>query len=219
MRRILPVCLALILLSNSARGQSCQGLSSFAHSPVQLSGDASLTGASNALGAALAFGFPRGPFGQVAVSDRTNGNFGGSSLDLAASAGYQVSMGYGSRIHVCPGIRAALGMGPNNAFNSDVDRAHRSVQMGVSLGAELTPMHRWNIIPTFGLSYAYQKDEAKDNTGAVLFQIDDYYTLVQLGVGVVFKSTLSLRPYVDLPLSFGVGYPTVGLTVGYSFGK
>jgi hypothetical protein len=219
MRRILPGFLALILLSHSAQGQGCQGLSSFVHSPFQLTGDASLTGESNALGAGLGIGFPRGPFGHVAVANRSNQNFGGSSLDLAASAGYQVSMGQGSRIHVCPVLSAALGVGPNNAFNSGVDRSHRSAQLGVSVGAELTPLRRWNVIPTFAMSYAYQKDEATDNTGATLFQIDDYFTLIQLGVGVVFKSTLSLRPYVDLPLSLGVGDPTVGFTVGYSFGK
>ena len=66
---------------------------------------------------------------------------------------------------------------------------------------------------------ATRKHQAEDAGGAVLFRIDDTYALAQLGVGLVFKSTLSLRPSIDLPLGLEGGEPTVGLTVGYSFGR
>jgi hypothetical protein len=219
MRRILPGFLALVLWSGSAQGQTCQGLSSFATSPVQLTGDASVTGESHAVGAGVAYGFPRGPFGQLAMADRTHENFGGSSVDVAATTGYTILMGQGSRVSLCPFVGAALELGPNNAFNSGVERSRKSAQLGLAVGTELSPARQWNVIPTFALSYAYQKDDARDNSGAVLFQISDYYALAQFGVGFVFKSNISLRPYVDLPLWFQGGEPTVGLTAGYSFGK
>jgi hypothetical protein len=219
MRRILPCFVALIVLTSSARGQSCQGLSSFSTSPLQLTGEASLTGDSRAVGAGVAAGFPRGPFGQVAVANRTHENFGGSSIGVAAAAGYAVPLGSASRVHLCPVIGGMLEMGPNNAFGSGVERSRRSAQLGVAIGTELSPVRQWNIIPSAGLFYAFQRDQAEDAGGAVLFQIDDYYALAQLGVGLVFKSRLSLRPYVDLPLSLPSTEPTVGLTVGYSIGK
>jgi hypothetical protein len=110
-------------------------------------------------------------------------------------------------------------LGPNNAFNSGVERSRRSAQLGLTFGAELTPQRRWNVIPTFAVSYAFQRDQAEDAAGAVLFRIDDAYALAQIGMGLVFKSTLSLRPSVDLPLGLSGGEPSVGLTVGYSLGK
>jgi len=220
LRRILPVSLALVLtVAPAVRGQSCQGLPSFSTSPLQVTGEASLTWRSDALGAGLRYGFPRGPFGQMSVASRTHENFGGSSLDLGGAAGYEISFGAESRVHLCPVIAGALEIGPNNAFNSDVKRLRQSAHLGFAVSAELRPMQRWNVVPTVGLAYAYQNDEAKDHAGSVLFQIADHYTLAQLGVGLVYKSTLSLRPYVDLPFWLSGGEPTVGLVVGYGFGK
>jgi hypothetical protein len=220
MRRILLGSLALVLLhAPGAVAQSCQGLASFSDGRLVLSGDASLASQSSAVGGGIAYGFPQGPFGQMAVASRSHDNFGGSSLDLGAAAGYQISFGREARVHLCPVLGGALELGPNNAFNGDVHRSRRSIQAGLSLGAEITPGRRWNVVPSFGLFYAYQRDAARDQAGDQLFQIDDYYTMAQLGLGLVFKSTLSIRPYVDLPLWLAVGQPSVGVTLGYSFGK
>jgi hypothetical protein len=220
MRRILLGSLALVLLSaQSVRAQSCRGLGSFASGPLQVTGEASLTGESRAVGAGLAYGFPRRPFGEVALATREHENFGGSSVDVAAAAGYEIALGRDSRVHLCPLIAGGLQLGPNNAFNSDVKRSRQSAQLGLAMGTEVSPLARWSVIPSLAVSYAYQKDEAKNQAGAVLFQIGDHYALAQFGVGFVYKSTLSLRPYVDLPLWLEGGEPTVGLTVGYGFGR
>jgi len=220
MRRILPAFLALLLLSaRSIQAQTCQGLASFSGSPLQVTGEASLTHESSALGGGLVYGLPQGPFAEAAVARRAHENFGGSSVDVAAALGYELAFGHGSLLHLCPLAGAGVQLGPNNAFNSGVKRSRRSAQIGLSFGAELTPQRLWNIIPTFALSYAFQRDQAEDANGGVLFQIDDGYTLAQLGLGLVFKSTVSLRPYIDLPLWSEGGEPGVGLTVGYALGK
>jgi hypothetical protein len=220
MRRILPGFLALILLSApSIQAQTCQGLASFSGSPLQVTGEASLTTESSAFGGGLAYGLPQGPFAEVAVARRVHENFGGSSVDVTAAMGYDLAFGEGSLLHLCPLAGAGVQLGPNNTFNSGVKRSRRSAQMGLTFGAELTPQRLWNIIPSFALSYAFQRDQAEDAGGAVLFQIDDGYTLAQLGLGLVFKSTVSLRPYIDLPLWSEGGEPGVGLTVGYALGK
>jgi len=220
MRRILLGSLALVLLSAPmARGQTCQGLPSFSTSPFQVTGDASLTSGSSAFGGGLSGGLPRGPFGQLAVASRAHENFGGSSIDLAGSTGYEIPLGHTAQVHLCPVIGGALQLGPDNAFNSDVERRRQSARVGLSLGTELTPFRRWNVVPAFALSYAYLRDEAKDQAGTVLFQISDYYTLAQLGVGLVYRSTLSLRPYLELPLWLEGGTPSVGVSIGYGFGR
>lgn len=220
MHRILLGSLALLLLNAPlGRAQGCQGLGSFASGPVQVTGEASLTGESRAVGAGLAYGFPRGPFGELALASRAHENYGGSSLDVGAAGGYEIPLGHESRVHLCPVVAGGLQIGPNHAFNSDVERSRQSARLGLALGTELSPLARWNVIPMFALSYAYQKDEAKNQAGAVLFQISDHYALAQLGIGLVYKATVSLRPYLDLPLSLEGGEPTVGLTIGYGFGR
>ena len=77
---------------------------------------------------------------------------------------------------------------------------------------------RWQFVPSLALSYAYRKDQARDNAGTTLFEISDHYPLAQLGFGLVLRN-LTIRPQVELPLSFDTGDPTVGLTVGYNFGR
>jgi hypothetical protein len=220
MHRILPGFVALLLLAvPSLQAQTCQGLASFSSSPLQVIGEASLTGESSAFGAGLAYGLPQGPFAEAVVARRAHENFGGSSVDVVAAAGYDLAFGKASLLHLCPVAAAGVQLGPNNAFNSGVERSRRSAQLGLTFGAELTPQRRWNVIPTFAVSYAFQRDQAEDAAGAVLFRIDDAYALAQIGMGLVFKSTLSLRPSVDLPLGLSGGEPSVGLTVGYSLGK
>ena len=220
MRRILPGFLALILWgAQSLQAQTCQGLASFSSSPLQLTGEASLTGESSAFGGGLAYGLPHGPFAEASVAHRMHESFEASSIDVSASAGYDFSFGKASLLHLCPIAGVGAQLGPNNSFNSRVERSRRSAQLGLSFGAELGPQRRWNVIPTLALSYALQRDQAKDAAGAVLFRIDDTYALAQLGLGLVFKSTLSLRPSIDLPLGLEGGEPSVGLTVGYSLGR
>jgi hypothetical protein len=220
MHRILLGSLALVLLSGPAAwGQSCQGLPSFSGNPLQVNGQASLTTESNAVGGGLSAGLAAGPFGQVSLASRAHQDFGGSSIDVGAATGYEFTLGQGSRVHLCPIVAGALQLGPNHAFNSNVERLSQSARIGLSVGTELAPFRRWNVVPAFALSYAYQRDEAKNQAGDVLFHISDYYTLAQLGVGFVYRSTLSLRPYVDLPLWLDGGTPSVGLMVGYGLGK
>jgi hypothetical protein len=220
MRRILPGFLALLLLgAPSIQAQTCQGLASFFGSPLQVTGEASVTNESRAFGAGMAYGLPQGPFAEAAVARRVHENFGGSSVDVSGVAGYDFAFGQGSLLHLCPLAGFGVQVGPNNAFNSGVRRSRRLAQVGLTFGAELSPQRRWNIIPTLALSYALQRDQAENVAGAVLFQIDDGYTLAQLGLGVVFKATVSLRPYIDLPLWSEGGEPGVGLTVGYALGK
>ncbi|HEX5574871.1 MAG TPA: hypothetical protein VFX42_03265 [Gemmatimonadales bacterium] len=216
MRRILVLSLAVIWISPaSATAQICRGLASFSTGPVQVTGEGSLTPESNAIGAGLGYGLPGGLFGNASIGTRSSDTFRGSSLELGAGAGYDIEVG---KFHLCPGGSVGMGMGPNKPFGSGEDRSSRSAQLGVSVGAIVGASPRWQLVPTLALSYAYRKDEARDNAGTTLFQISDHYALAQVGFGLVLHN-LTIRPHVELPLSLDTGGPTVGLTVGYNFGR
>ena len=220
MRRILPVFVALFLVGHrSAEAQGCRGMASFSSNSLQLTGEASRTAESTAIGAAIGYGLPQGPFGQLGIATRAHETFGASSLDWAAAVGYQIPFGEASRLQLCPIAGIGLRTGPNNTFNSGVDRSRRSAHFGLAVATTLSAIRQWEILPTLSLSYAYQKDQAQDDSGAVLFQIADHFALARLGVGFIFKSSLSLRPYLDLPLGIEGSEPALGLTLGYNFGR
>jgi hypothetical protein len=216
MRRIVVLTIAIVSMAHaSASAQICRGLASFSTGPVQVTGEGSLTPESNAIGAGLGYGLTRGPFADVSVGTRSSDTFRGSSLEIGAGAGYQIEVG---RFHVCPAGSFGIGMGPTKPFGAGEDRSSRSALLGVSVGTIVAETARWLLVPTLALSYAYRRDDARDNAGTTLFEISDRYALAQFGFGVVLRN-LTIRPHLDLPLSFDTGEPVVGLTVGYNFGR
>lgn len=216
MRRTLVLSVAVLSIAHaSASAQICRGLASFSTGPVQVSGEGSLTPESNAIGASLAYGLTHGLFGDASIGTRSSDTFRGSSLELGAGAGYDIEVG---KLHVCPAGSFGLGMGPTKPLGAGEDRSSRSARLGVSVGTIVGTSVRWQLVPTLALSYAYRKDQARDNAGTTLFEISDHYALAQVGLGLVLRN-LTIRPHVDLPLSFASGDPTVGLTLGYNFGR
>jgi hypothetical protein len=216
MRRILVLSFAVISIARaSATAQICRGLASFSTGPVQITGEGSLTPESNAIGAGLGYGLAGGLFGDASIGTRSSDTFRGSSLELGVGAGYEIEIG---KLHVCPTGSLGLGIGPTKPFGAGEDRSSRSALLGVSVGAIVGASPRWQLVPTLAFSYAYRKDQARDNAGTTLFEISDHYALAQVGFGLVLRN-LTIRPHLELPLSFDTGDPTVGLTVGYNFGR
>jgi hypothetical protein len=214
MRRIVILWLTILSISHAPlRGQTCLGLAPFSTGPVQISGEGSLTLESNAIGAGVGYGLGRF-FAGANAATRSSDTFRGSSVELGAGMGYEIPAG---RLHVCPAGSVGVGLGPNKPFGAGEDRSSRSAQLGLAVGTSIGAGPRWQLVPSLALSYAYRMDAARDNAGTTLFQISDHYALLQGGFGLVLRN-LSIRPHVDLPLSFQSGDPTVGLTVSYNFG-
>jgi hypothetical protein len=219
MLRVPVVSLALLVIgSASAAAQTCRGLASFSTTPIQVTGEGSMTAESNTLSAGIGYGFPQSAFGEVGIGTTSNEAFGGSSLELKASVGYQIALGKTTQFHLCPIGSAGFGMGPTNTAGSGVDRSNRSALVGLAFGTSLSGTPRMQIVPSLGLSYAYRRDKAQDNAGAILFEISDHYALAQLGLGFILNSKLALRPRIDIPLGLESSAPTFGLTLGYNFG-
>jgi hypothetical protein len=220
MRRTVLAWFVLLTLNlSSAVAQTCRGLPSFNHGPVQILGEGTLSGGSNTMGAGIGFGLRSGPFGELMGAKRFNDAFSGSSVELGGGAGYEIVLGGGRRFSVCPMASAVIGIGPNNVFGSRVERSSRSALLGLSVATTVVARQNWEVIPSLGLSYAYRNDRAQDQTGASLFEISDHYALARVGVGFAVRSNFSIRPQLDLPLATDGGEPAIGLTVGYNFGK
>jgi hypothetical protein len=215
MRRPLIAALAVISFAHPTAAQTCRGLAPYAAGPVQVIGEGSLTPESNAVAAGLGYSLPRGFFADASVGTRSSNTFNGSTLELAAGVGYAIQLG---RYQLCPLAAGGIGTGPSKPFGNGEDRSNRTAQLGLAAGVLAGSIARWQFVPTLALSYAYRQDAAHDYTGRTLFQISDRYALVQAGIGFV-SHNWSVRPLVELPLSFESGDPSVRLTVGYNFGR
>jgi hypothetical protein len=219
-RRSLVVPLVLLaMLSAPAEAQTCLGLTAYtAGTPIQVTGKGSLTSESTSLGAGLGYGFPTSVFGSLAVATTSDDNFGGSTLEVGATVGYQIPLWNAGAVQLCPVASFGVGIGPNNTVSSGVDRSRRTASVGLAIATSLVASPRLRMVPSLGISYAYRKDQAQNTAGASLFQIADHYALAQLSVGLVLDSNISVRPGVDIPFNLGTNDPSLGLTVSYSFG-
>ena len=219
MRRSLVVSLALLAIVRSpAVAQTCMGLASFGNAPMQVTANGSFSDLSNTFGATVGYGIPSNVYGTVGVSTTSFDGVDGSSVGLAARAGYQMALGKSGQVQVCPNASIGVGMGPDDA-TAGIDNSSRSATVGLNVGTVLGANPRMKVIPSAGLSYAYGRQKAQDDAGATLFEISDNYGLAQLGVGVVLNQNISVRPSVDIPLGLEGSNPTFGLTLGYNFGS
>jgi hypothetical protein len=216
MRRALVLSFCLLSIAQARlAAQSCQGFAPFSAGPYRVIGDGSLTPESNAVAAGVGLGLPQRVFADATIATRSSDSFNGSSLELAVGAGYEIQLG---QFQLCPVGSAGLGIGPSKPFGNGEDRSSRTAQLGVALGTSLGAANRWQWVPSLALSFAYHHDAAHNFAGTTLFAISDYYAVAQLGLGFVMRN-LSIRPHLDLPLSLQSGDPTLGLTVGYNFGR
>jgi hypothetical protein len=75
------------------------------------------------------------------------------------------------------------------------------------------------ILPHAGIALAYDKAKLTPATGPAT-EGSETYGLATLGVGLLFNSTISLRPSVEIPVGSDLtNDPTFGLTVGMNFGQ
>lgn len=220
MRRNLLLSMLLLGLARVPAGaQTCLGLASFSTGPMQVTGAGSFTQHSNALGVGVGYGFPAGLFASGAVGTSSTDAFDGSSLDLSTALGYEFPLGKAGQLRVCPLAGLGLQLGPKSTFQSGVDRSDRMASLGFSVGALFRTGPRAQVAPSAGLSYAYEKSQAENDAGALLFQISNSYLLAQVGVGFILNSNISLRPRIDIPLGWNSNEPTLGFTVGFNFGR
>jgi hypothetical protein len=122
-------------------------------------------------------------------------------------------------MQLCPVASFGLGFGPTTTLNSGVDRSRKTASVGLALATAFVAGPRMKVVPSLGLSYAYQQDKAENNAGANLFQIAEHFALAQIGVGLVLDANISVRPSVEVPFNQNIDDPSVGLTVSYSFGR
>jgi hypothetical protein len=218
MRRTLVTSLALLaILRSPVVAQTCQGFASFSSGQMQATGNAAFGNGMDSFGATIGYGQPAGVFGGVGIGTTSYDGLDGSSFDLGVSGGYQMTAGRTKKIHVCPVMNFGLGMGPKDIGGSGVDMSTTAGGMGVALGTSLPGGPRMQIVPTGGLGLAYLK--VKTDNGTNSQSASETYGLLNLGVGMIFNSQISVRPGISVPLGLDGGETRFGISAGYNFGS
>ena len=211
MRRSLVVTLALLAIVRSAAvAQTCMGMASYTSGPVQVAGHGSFTDGANRFGASVGYGLPSSVFGNVGIAT-TSWDGADASLDFGGEVGYQMQV---SKVQVCPVASLAFGNGPDGAgFNMSTRSASLGLAIGTSLGTS-----RMQIIPTAGLAVENLKATIEDTGTGISGSGSDTHGIANLGVGLVFNN-ISVRPSVEIPVGLTGADATLGLTVGFNFGR
>ena len=218
MRRILAVLVAMTGLSPAfAAAQTCRGLAPLPAGQFQATGTGKLASGSESIGAAVLYDLPAQAFAGAGTGMTSVEAFGKSTLDLAATAGYQIAVT--QQVHVCPLADVALQLGPNDAFESGVDRSTWSTALGFAAGTAFSLRPDLSLVPAISLKVGRRTHEAENSAGATLFHIVETYGVAQLHLGLVLDQNVSVRPTVELPLGLAGGNLSVGLTMGYNFGR
>lgn len=214
----LTVSLVLVsVIQRTALAQTCLGLASFSDAPIQVTGEGSVASGSNSVGAGLGYGLPAAVFGRATVESSWIEALEGSALNVGASLGYQVAIGSSGRSQLCPLTSFGIGWGPRNNFGSGVDRSSRTASLGLAIGTIFAAGPEVKVIPSAGLFYGSRRDQAEDAAGTTLFKVSNGFAVAQLGVGIVLKSNLSIRPAMEITLESEGSDPRFGLTLGYNF--
>ena len=212
MRRSIVVTLALLAIVRSAAvAQTCMGMASYAHGPVQVAGSADFVDGANRFGASAGYGLPGGVFGSANVGTTSYDGLD-ASLDFGVNVGYQMKV---AKAQVCPVASLGYANGPDSDANG-INTSSKSAGFGLAVGTPLGT-RRMQIVPTAGLGLVYGKSKIEiDGIGSA--EGSDAYGIAQLGVGLVLNQSVSIRPSVAIPLGLTGSDATFGVTVGFNFG-
>lgn len=212
---------ALVVVGPSvARAQACQGYASFASGAVQVGAGIDFPQDAKQYGVGIGFGVPAGAFinGQVGRLDYDDVDE--SSTVFGANAGYQMQVG-ASGMQLCPVASFTYISGPNDVdvgTGVGMDISGHEFGLGLAIGAPFAGSPTLGIVPFGGVSYRRASLDVENSPFGDLDGSEDY-GLVDLGVGFVLRSTITLRPSVSIPFAVEDGDTVFGLRASMNFGS
>jgi len=244
MRGSIVVGLLLVSLSPVvAQGQTCLGLPSFARVPAHLSASVSSGDDITHLGGRLSWGSSAlGPFASVEAAlvdvdgiDETAFSVGGAvGLQIAAKGPNGNGAGKGANrarprsanqqsssvrpMQWCPMMSVDYQSGPNfDILGESFDMSALTVGAGASLGLPIEASPNLQLIPTGGFGLAYTKVSA--DFGPMGGSESDIYGVLSLGVGILMNETISVKPFLGIPIGLDGADSRVGIMASFGLGQ
>jgi hypothetical protein len=209
--RILAIALTWFGTPLILDAQTCLGLAPFSVGRIQLGASADFGEDAKAFSANLSFGSTNGPLGGVSVGTVDYDELDENGTTVGAQLGWQAPVGTQNRVQLCPVVGATYGFGPDQ-LGSDV--SSWSVFFGLQLGISTDSSAQLRLVPTVGAALAYAKLEVD---GFLNFEESETFGILNLGVGFVVNTRVSILPSVDIPVGLEGADPNFGIMLAVNF--
>ena len=204
-----------------AAAQICEGRAPFARGPFQAAANLSFRTDIFSVGAGFAAGTDWG-FGQLAVSHQFIAVVNKSSSTLGGRAGLQARIGPGQRrVHVCPVVTWSRTSGPKaydvyqDGYLWDVSETDHS--FGLALGVVVSSQEQVQVVPVASLAQVHETVVIVDRQTDRPDTTKQTFSMLGLGIGLVFNRVYSLRPSLFVPLNVANASVSYGIAVGVNF--
>jgi len=204
-----------------AAAQICEGRAPFARGPFQAAANLSFHEDIFSVGAG--FGAGTGwAFGQLVVSHQFIAVVSKSSSTLGGRAGLQARVGPGQRrVYLCPVVTWSRTSGPKaydiyqDGYLWDVSETDHS--FGLALGVVVSSQEQLQVVPVASLAQVHETVVIVDRQTDRPDSTKQTFSMLGLGVGLVFNRAVSLRPSLFVPLDVPKASVSYGITVGVNF--
>ena len=212
--------LHLLLPLGSVAAQLCAGVQSFAGRPVQLWGFGTFTSGSHlgSYGGGVRLIGGRAAFGDVELGASHTDAYGGLSWLVATGAAYQVSLNKSGTVQLCPEASVGFVLGPKNIDGSGQDFSETDAAAGAGIGVLASHSAQIDVVPTVSAIFEHSNPKLKDNLTGTTTSTPVSFELIELGVGLVHRHQLTLKPSLAIPVGLPDGGAYFTLTLAYSVG-
>ncbi len=243
MRRSMALGLMLAMVPAVAQSQTCLGLPSFSRVPAHLSATISSGDDLTQLGGRLAFGGSSvGPFASVEAALVDIDGIDESAFSVGGAFGFQIAPSSPNRpngggatrarpratnqqstnvrpMQWCPLASVDYQSGPSfDILGQSFDMSALTIGAGASVGMPIVAGTNLQLIPTGGLALAYTKVNADLGTFGSGSESQTYAVLA-LGVGFLMNETISVKPFVGIPIGLDGADARLGIMASFGLGQ
>ena len=160
----------------------------------------------------------RGAFGDLTLGSQHFKGFDASSFVVGTGIAYQVALNAKGTIQFCPHASLGFNIGPNNIQGSGIDYGASAWALGGGIGVLATHSGQTDLMPTLSFGFVHATERLTNNNTGATTSASQSFEFIDLGVGLVHKHQLALRPIVSIPLGLPGGTIAFTVALNYSLG-
>lgn len=210
--KLLLGIVAATVAATPAAAQRCLGTTSFSAGSIRLGGGLATNDGVQTWGVDVALGRVTGPFGGVEVA-RTSRRGSSSRRYVGLMGGYAVDMNPSRTLQFCPVVSLASRSGPMIGAGNF---SGQSFSFGGSIGGVASSGPDFQFVPfgsvAYGVAYMNSRTLASPRNAYV------DYVGVEVGSGMVFNNSVTLKPSVAIPVTLDGANATFRLAFSVNFG-
>ncbi len=222
MRRIGGFCFVVALLvatPAAVYAQRCLGTASFADGHLRAQVGTSSVADWRYYQVGLTIGREHGAFVTGEASRGTYKYYDLTDNGLGASVGYQVPLG--TRWQLCPKLNLSRSISTWLAGGTHVDYWNTSTGIGAALGVTAWSSPRFEFVPSAELTYAITSARWQSARQGIEHEAQGSVRGGGLSIapGLIFGRTVTLRPFVSIPVGNKGAENIYGASIAINFGS